>query len=52
MRDSGICDECIQKSRKGNKFFELFENIPYSNDRGGKAFIKPTSKRKDKNPKV
>ena len=47
LRDSGICDECIHESRKGNKFFELFENIPYSNDRGGKAFIKSTTARKE-----
>ena len=41
--DSGICDECQKESRKGNNFFDLFENIPYSNDRSGEAFIRPTS---------
>ena len=45
--DSGICDECLKESRKGNKFFDLFENIPYSNDRSGEAFIRPTSTRKE-----
>ena len=38
------CVECIRESRKGNKFFDLFENIPYSNDRVGKGFIRPASK--------
>lgn len=40
---SGVCQDCTLEQRRDNKFFQLFEDIPYSNDRVGKGFIRPAS---------